>query len=38
MTTDRPLAEQVSRAATFLSNTLESQVSLRGMAFVDRYR
>ena len=28
----------VSGSTTFLSNTLESQVSLRAMAFVDRYR
>lgn len=30
--------EQVSARNAFLSNTLESQVSLRAMAFVDRYR
>lgn len=29
---------QVSGLTTFLTNTLESQVSLRSMAFVDRYR
>ncbi len=29
---------QVSGSLTFLNNTLESQVSLRAMAFVDRYR
>lgn len=29
---------QVSGSNTFLSNTLESQVSLRAMAFIDRYR
>jgi hypothetical protein len=28
----------VSGVASFLTNTLESQVSLRSMAFVDRYR
>jgi hypothetical protein len=28
----------VSGSTTFLRNTLESQVSLRAMAFVDRYR
>jgi type II secretory pathway pseudopilin PulG len=31
-------ANQNSVATRFLSNTLESQVSLRAMAFVDRYR
>jgi type II secretory pathway pseudopilin PulG len=29
---------QVSSAARFVENTLESQVSLRAMAFIDRYR
>ena len=27
-----------NRAARVLRNTLQSQISLRGMAFVDRYR
>ena len=31
-------ANQVSGVVRFLTNTLESQVSLRSMAFVDRYR
>ena len=36
LTTRAP--NQVSGSATFLNNTLESQVSLRAMAFIDRYR
>ncbi len=36
LTTRAP--NRVSGAAAFLNNTLESQVSLRAMAFVDRYR
>jgi prepilin-type N-terminal cleavage/methylation domain-containing protein len=36
LTTRAP--NRVSGSATFLNNTLESQVSLRAMAFVDRYR
>lgn len=30
--------QQIAARTSFLSNTLESQVSLRAMAFVDRYR
>lgn len=35
--TSRP-PDQLAARSAFLSNTLESQVSLRAMAFVDRYR